>query len=107
MAEAEQIYLFAFACNTKRFAVAILSFFCFFFPGAVFGRTVKSFLWLFNLSLPKTRLTSTGSVSPDTLGNIFVDVLSTIISSVGGQYLFNIHEEFFRRLLRMSYEASV
>ena len=35
--------LVAFACNAKRFAIAILCF-LFLIPSAVFGRTAKSFL---------------------------------------------------------------
>ena len=38
-----RLLVIAFACNTKRFAIAIL-FFLFLFPSSVLGRTAKSFL---------------------------------------------------------------
>ena len=54
-------------------------FFLFLIPNTVFGQTGKIFLSDFNVSLAKTRETSIGSVSLDTLTNVFVLVLFTVL----------------------------
>ena len=64
-------------------ALQFLFFSSFFFliPNAAFGRTGTSFLGVFNLSLPKSRITSAKSFSLDTLAYVFVRVWS---SGMGG-----------------------
>ena len=82
-------FLFVFACNAKRFAIAIL-FFLFLIASAIFLA-----LPMFNFSLTETSVTTIEPVSLDTLANVFVLALFTFISGVGGQYLFNMQLEFF------------
>lgn len=84
----------AFVSIRKSFAIAILFHILFLLLSAIFGWTEKCFLPVFNLSLPKTRVTSIGPVSLDTLANVFALVLFTVVLGAGGQYLFNMHVEF-------------
>ena len=86
--------LFALAFNAKHFVIAIPYFF-FFIPSAVYGWTGKRLWSVSNVLLLKTRETSIGHVSLETLVNFFVLDLFAVISGEGGQYLFNTHVEFF------------
>ena len=73
--------LVVFAFNTKHFAIAI-AFFNFLIPRAVFERTGKSFLPVFNLLLPKMHVTGIGPFSLETLANIvFIVLFSTLFQS--------------------------
>ena len=94
----KHIFIIAFVCNAKRFAIAILFFFFFFslFLALFLDGLAKALCeCLFNLLLPKTCVTSIEHVSLDTLANVFVGVLCTVTLCVGGQYLFNMHVKFF------------
>ena len=86
--------LFALAFNAKRFVTAI-PYFLLLIPRAVYGWTGKRLWPVFNVLLLKTRVTSIGHVSLETLVNFFVLDLFAVISGVGGQYLFNTDVEFF------------
>ena len=90
--------LIVLAFNSKHFAI-VIAFSISLISGAVFERSGKNFLSLFNLSLPKMRVTSTGPFSLDTQENIFVLVLFSVISVADGQFLFNMHVKFIGNCL--------
>ena len=73
-----RLLVIAFACNTKRFAIAIL-FFLFLFPSSVLGRTAKSFLAnaLRLVSLEAFKQDSTHSL--DTLKYISVKIFPRVV----------------------------
>ena len=55
--------LIASASNAKGFAIAFLVFFfLFIFPNAVFGRTGKGYLFMFQHLLPRKRVTRIGLI---------------------------------------------
>ena len=56
-----------FSLLVTQNAIHCHSFFLFFWPSAAFGLIGKGFLSVFNLSLPKTRVTNIQLVSLDTL----------------------------------------
>ena len=89
--------LIAFACHAKRFEIAIVFLLSLLLVLFLDGRA--KILSVFNLSLPKTRVICIKLVSLDTLANIFVLVLFSVIAGVGGQFLFNMYVEFIEDCL--------
>ena len=73
--------LIVFAFNTKHFAIAT-ALFNFLIPRAVFERTSKSFLPVFNLLLPKMHVTGIEPFSLEALANIvFIVLFSALFQS--------------------------
>ena len=67
------VFFLRLHCNAKSFAIAIIFFFFFFSILAVFlDGLVKVFLSVFSFPLLKTRVTSIGLVSLDTLANVLI-----------------------------------
>ena len=79
------VFLFTPAFNAKSFAIAIIFFFLFLLPIAVFGQTIKKILSMFHILLRKTRVTSIELISLDALVIVFILFLFTVIPDADGE----------------------
>ena len=66
------VFFLRLHCNAKSFAIAIIFFFFFSILAVFLDGLVKVFLSVFSLPLLKTRVTSIGLVSLDTLANVLI-----------------------------------
>ena len=75
----EKVSLFFLRITQKPLQLPVFSFFLFLFPSVAFRRTGKSFLSVFDLSLPKTRVTNVWPVSLYALANISLVICSLLL----------------------------
>ena len=70
--------IIAFACNTKSFEIAFVFFSLFFLPSMAFGRTDKSFLFMFLSFITQEACDQDWALFIGYTENVFVSVLVTL-----------------------------